>query len=168
MAVPAAAAPCTPPSVSTGGRPKRRLDSPNAHSSHRESPLKQRQQQQQQHRTPSPRPTTTTPPPVPFVSPPPGRGGDAAAEQQRLFDGIRRLSSRLGVSQPQCRLTQDRPNFFSGRAEFPPASRVPDDVGVVADVLGKRQARIQIATKVLAWMEQEEARRQALSDGVLE
>ncbi|KAJ4158243.1 uncharacterized protein LMH87_008776 [Akanthomyces muscarius] len=165
----AAAAPSTPPSLGDGGsRPKRPLDSSDAHSSHRDSPLKQRQHppSSTSSSTPSPEPAPAAG--VPFVSPQGGRGGDAAAEQQRLIDAIRRLSSRLGVAQPQYRLTQNPPNFFSGHAEFPPASRVPEDVAVVRDVLGKRQARIQIATKVLAWMEREEAKRTAQTDALLQ
>lgn len=163
---PIAAAPSTPPSFGGGGvsRPKRPLDSPDAHSSHRVSPLKQRRHPPSS--TPSPEPAASAH--VPFASPQGGRGADAAAEQQRLFDAIRRLCGRLGVAQPAYRLTQPRPNFFSGRAEFPPASRVPEDVAVVRDVLGKRQARIQIAAKVLAWMEREEAKRTAQTDSLLQ
>ncbi|KAJ6784428.1 hypothetical protein PWT90_07065 [Aphanocladium album] len=151
--------PATPPSV--GNRPKRPLESPTAREN-TASPLKQR------HVPPSPAaPATQGPAPVPLGSPT-GKG-EAAAEQNRLFNSIARLTARLGISQPQYKLTQDlnRPNFFSGRAEFSVASRVPDNIAVVQDVLGKKQARIQIAEQVLSWLENEEARRQAMVDELL-
>ncbi|EGX94336.1 hypothetical protein CCM_02607 [Cordyceps militaris CM01] len=150
-------APGTPPPST---RAKRPLDSPTTPGP--ASPLKQRHQRH----SPTPPPPATAA--MPFVSPK-GRGADAAAEQSRLFGSIARLCARLGVSQPQYRLVPDldRPSFFSGRAEFSVGSRVPDDIAVVRNVLGKKQARIQIAEQVLAWMEKEEMRRQQLVDGML-
>lgn len=169
-------APTTPPSANN--RPKRPLESPSARPV---SPFKQRADAPYLEPVlvpvpvpaPVPAPVVTSSPAVAAVPPPLASPNDskgaAAAEQARLFSGITRLCARLGISQPQYKLAQDpaRPSFFSGRAEFSVASRVPQDIAVVKDVLGKRQARIQIAEQVLSWMEDEEARRQALVDGVL-
>ncbi|KAM3503593.1 hypothetical protein MY11210_008655 [Beauveria gryllotalpidicola] len=177
--IPAAASfPVTPPSANPL-RAKRPLDSPTAPGSDHGSPLKQR------HCSPAAAAAAAALPPPPSASPPAadadaaampppvssakGRRADAAAESSRLSAVLAKLCARLGASQPQYQITQnpDRPGFFSGFARFSPGSRVPEDVAVVRDVLGKKQARIQIDAQVLAWMEKEEARRQKLVEGML-
>ncbi|KAM3556199.1 hypothetical protein ARSEF4850_005643 [Beauveria asiatica] len=167
----------TPPSPNPL-RAKRPLDSPTAPGSDNGSPTKQR------HRSPAAA-AVALPPPPPSASPPAtdadaatqappvssakGRRADAAAESSRLSAVLAKLCARLGASQPQYQITQnpDRPGFFSGFARFSPGSRVPEGIAVVQDVLGKKQARIQIDAQVLAWMEKEEARRQKLVEGML-
>ncbi|KAM3506434.1 hypothetical protein MY10362_002362 [Beauveria mimosiformis] len=177
----AASSLATPPS-SNPLRAKRPLDSATAPGSDNGSPTKQR------HCSPAaaaalpaphpPHPPHPAPPPVidaepaamaPPVSSAKGRRADAAAESSRLSAVLAKLCARLGVTQPQYQITQnpDRPGFFSGFARFSPGSRVPEGIAVVQDVLGKKQARIQIDAQVLAWMEREEARRQKLIEGIL-
>ncbi|OAA48031.1 hypothetical protein BBO_02300 [Beauveria brongniartii RCEF 3172] len=166
----------TPPSTNPL-RAKRPLDSPTAPGSDNGSPTKQRHCSPAAAAALSPPPASASPPAtdadaaamVPPVSSAKGRRADAAAESSRLSAVLAKLCARLGASQPQYQITQnpDRPGFFSGFAKFSPGSRVPEDIAVVQDVLGKKQARILIDAQVLAWMEKEEARRQKLVEGML-
>lgn len=90
-------------------------------------------------------------------------------EKKAVFENISRLSGRLGIAPPRYLVEQEleRPNFFGGRAEFAGGARVPLDVAVVAGVLGKEQARLQLAQKVLAWLLREDKARQDLADSLL-
>ena len=69
---------------------------------------------------------------------------------------------------PTYRVDEDplRPNFFNGRPIFFSGVAVPHGTGVVNGVLGKKQARLQIAEKVLVWMEQEHNKRMETLDNV--
>ncbi|PMB69911.1 hypothetical protein BM221_004558 [Beauveria bassiana] len=166
----------TPPSTNPM-RAKRPLDSPTAPDSDNGSPTKQRHCSPAAAVAPSPPPPSASPSATdadaaamaPPVSSAKGHRADAAAESSRLSAVLAKLCARLGASQPQYQITQnpDRPGFFSGFARFSPGSRVPEGIAVVQDVLGKKQARIQIDAQVLAWMEKEEARRQKLVEGML-
>ncbi|KAM3538129.1 hypothetical protein ARSEF1564_008949 [Beauveria bassiana] len=167
----------TPPSTNPM-RAKRPLDSPTAPDSDNGSPTKQRHCSPAAAAAPSPPPPPSASPSAtdadaaamaPPVSSAKGHRADAAAESSRLSAVLAKLCARLGASQPQYQITQnpDRPGFFSGFARFSPGSRVPEGIAVVQDVLGKKQARIQIDAQVLAWMEKEEARRQKLVEGML-
>ncbi|PHH85993.1 hypothetical protein CDD83_10888 [Cordyceps sp. RAO-2017] len=51
------------------------------------------------------------------------------------------------------------PNFFRGRPVFSNAGFAPPALGLVAGVLGKRQAKMQIADQVLQWLEAEAKRK---------
>ncbi|PQK12754.1 hypothetical protein BB8028_0003g13690 [Beauveria bassiana] len=172
----AASSLATPPSTNPM-RAKRPLDSPTAPGSDNGSPTKQRHCSPAAAAAPSPPSPSASPPAAdadaaamaPPVSSAKGHRADAAAESSRLSAVLAKLCARLGASQPQYQITQnpDRPGFFSGFAKFSPGSRVPEGIAVVQDVLGKKQARIQIDAQVLAWMEKEEARRQKLIEGML-
>lgn len=172
----AASSLATPPSDNPM-RAKRPLDSPTAPGSDNGSPTKQRHCSPAAAAAPSPPSPSASPPAAdadaaamaPPVSSTKGHRADAAAESSRLSAVLAKLCARLGASQPQYQITQnpDRPGFFSGFAKFSPGSRVPEGIAVVQDVLGKKQARIQIDAQVLAWMEKEEARRQKLIEGML-
>ncbi|KAM3464649.1 hypothetical protein NHJ6243_002213 [Beauveria neobassiana] len=172
----AASSLATPPSTNPM-RAKRPLDSPTAPGSDNGSPTKQRHCSPAAAAAPSPPSPSASPPAAdadaaamaPPVSSAKGHRADAAAESSRLSAVLAKLCARLGASQPQYQITQnpDRPGFFSGFAKFSPGSRVPEGIAVVQDVLGKKQARIQIDAQVLAWMEKEEARRQKLVEGML-
>ncbi|KAF1732120.1 hypothetical protein CRV24_008313 [Beauveria bassiana] len=172
----AASSLATPPSTNPM-RAKRPLDSPTAPGSDNGSPTKQRHCSPAAAAAPSPPPPSASPSATDAdaaamaspVSSAKGHRADAAAESSRLSAVLAKLCARLGASQPQYQITQnpDRPGFFSGFAKFSPGSRVPEGIAVVQDVLGKKQARIQIDAQVLAWMEKEEARRQKLVEGML-
>lgn len=147
----------SPKASKDGQRPKRHLEASVT-----------RDQPRRKSRSPVKSPSSSSPSdePTPRRSSP---KTETAADQGHLFDAIARLAGRLGIAQPQYRLEQDpdRPNFFRGCAEFSVASRVPDGIAVVDNVLGKRQARIQIAEKVMDWMVREEATRQAMVSEIL-
>ncbi|KAI6785797.1 uncharacterized protein J7T54_006136 [Emericellopsis cladophorae] len=77
------------------------------------------------------------------------------------------LSKRLGLQPPVYETPPliGMPNFFSGRTVFPPGAdgRIPDNVLVVNGVLGKQQAKDQLARQVCDWMEREFQVRQEIS-----
>lgn len=104
------------------------------------------------------RPSQTLASPAPD-SRPSSRGpdGDEAAS---VLKQISALAERLGIDNPSYRLEEDdeMPNFFSGRPVFKPGGRVPRDLGVVSGVLGKRHAKMQVAERVLEWLQGEEQR----------
>ena len=83
-----------------------------------------------------------------------------------IYARVANFASILGVGVPTYRIDEDsqRPNFFNGRPIFFSGVAVPNGLGVVNGVLGKKQAKLQIAEKVLLWMEQEYARRTATLD----
>lgn len=74
------------------------------------------------------------------------------------------MAATLGTGVPTYRIEEDptRPNFYSGRAVFFNGAPVPTDIGVVAGVLGKKQTKLQIAERVLEWMEDEKAKRDTI------
>ncbi|POR34029.1 Uncharacterized protein TPAR_05694 [Tolypocladium paradoxum] len=91
-----------------------------------------------------------------------GNGGPDGDEAASVFRQISALATRLGLESPCFRIEPDdgMPNFFSGRPVFQRGGRIPPDLGVVSGVLGKRQARMQMAEKVLEWLQEEERNRE--------
>lgn len=80
-----------------------------------------------------------------------------------IFECVRRLAEELRLEAPTYSLAptgDDFPEFFSGRAVFKPGSKVPDDVGVVRSVLGRRNAQVQAAQGTLVWLQGEKKRRE--------
>ncbi|KAH6627857.1 hypothetical protein F5144DRAFT_494892 [Chaetomium tenue] len=59
-------------------------------------------------------------------------------------------------------ITPSNPQFFDGRADFgADAIKVPEGLGRVSNVYGRRNAREKVAEEVLAWLVAEEGRRMA-------
>ena len=79
-----------------------------------------------------------------------------------IYECVARLATRLALDQPAYRIERDRnlPHFYRGWAEFKPGSRVPDNLGSVQGVLGKTEAKVQVAENVLVWLQNELQRRQ--------
>ncbi|PNY27691.1 Uncharacterized protein TCAP_02384, partial [Tolypocladium capitatum] len=108
---------------------------------------------------PPQRPSQPSESPAPDTRP--GNGGPDGDEASSVFRQIAALSARLGIDSPSYRIEPDdeMPNFFGGRPVFQHGGRVPPDLGVVSGVLGKRQAKIQMAEKVLEWLQGEQRSR---------
>ncbi|KAJ6446405.1 ATP-dependent RNA helicase [Purpureocillium lavendulum] len=113
---------------------------------------------------PSPRRTTTPPLARQAVASPASVSSDSSASDS-VFKQVADLAGRLGLDAPAYRLDPDpeMPNFFDGRAVFRSGGRTPPPgVGAVTAVLGKKQARLQIAEGVLEWLREEHRARDAL------
>ncbi|KAF4454591.1 hypothetical protein F53441_2934 [Fusarium austroafricanum] len=72
------------------------------------------------------------------------------------------LGCRLGFGIPEYHIEQDNEeeDTWSGRPIFKNDGRIPEDVGVVTGVVGRQQAEILVAEKVLEWLEKEEKAKQ--------
>jgi hypothetical protein len=72
------------------------------------------------------------------------------------------VAEQIGLENPryETKPEQDLPNLWCGKAYFNPGSKVPDDLGLVRYVLSRSEAKVQVAQKVLVWLEQEKQRRQ--------
>lgn len=62
----------------------------------------------------------------------------------------------------------DRLCFFRGRPIFRNGGQIPPDVGVVSMVLGRRQAKEQVAEAVLRWLTEEMRYRDELKADLLQ
>ena len=89
-----------------------------------------------------------------------GNGGLDSDGLAHVFKQVSDLALRLGIDSPNYRIDpdEDMPNYFSGRPVFK-SGLMPPDLGVVSGVLGKRQAKMQIAEKVLEWLQKEQEGR---------
>lgn len=79
-----------------------------------------------------------------------------------IFARVNLLANSLGFDQPTYAIQQDSDlkNFFSGHAEFSVGNKnVPVGLGRVQGVLGKAEAKFQVAEGVLVWLREEEGRR---------
>ncbi|UNI14341.1 hypothetical protein JDV02_000978 [Purpureocillium takamizusanense] len=88
-----------------------------------------------------------------------------AAASDSVFKQVADLAARLGLDAPAYRIEPDphMPNFFDGRAVFRSGGRTPPGgVGAVTAVLGKKQARVQVAEGVLEWLRGEQRARDAM------
>ncbi|KND94830.1 hypothetical protein TOPH_00515 [Tolypocladium ophioglossoides CBS 100239] len=85
-------------------------------------------------------------------------------EDASVFKQISALAACLHIDNPSYRIEPDdgMPNFFSGRPVFRYAECIPPGLGVVSGVLGKRQAKMQVAGKVLEWLQEEQRSRDEL------
>ncbi|KAG9254958.1 uncharacterized protein F5Z01DRAFT_653472 [Emericellopsis atlantica] len=88
-----------------------------------------------------------------------------------VYERVVYLSNKLGLHPPTYETPPllGMPNFFSGRTVFPSGAdgRIPDKVLVVNGVLGKQQAKDQLARQVCDWMEREVQERQKLAKTLL-
>ncbi|CAM1505532.1 Fc.00g111690.m01.CDS01 [Cosmosporella sp. VM-42] len=72
------------------------------------------------------------------------------------------LATMLNFGCPSYKIEQDgdKPNIWKGRPYFQQDARVPEDLGVVRGIFGKKKAKLEIAEKVLMWLEEEDRARQ--------
>lgn len=85
------------------------------------------------------------------------------------FEKVAVLATKLGFECPTYRTVpdSDRPNFWSGQPYFRQDARIPEDLGAVQGIFGKKNARLEMAELVLAWLEEEEGARQAITARLL-
>lgn len=79
-----------------------------------------------------------------------------------IYTRINKLSSILLSEHPTYKITEDEPlgnNLWSGYAHFKPGSKAPEQLGEVKAILGKNEAKLKIAHRVLVWLEYEEEKR---------
>lgn len=95
-------------------------------------------------------------------------GGGSNGDAPTIFECVSRLASRMGLDQPSYNIEpEDLPNLYRGRAQFKLGTRAPDDLGLVKGVLGKNNAKVQVAEKVLVWLQMEMQARQASLQSVM-
>ncbi|GME36193.1 putative double-stranded RNA-binding protein [Neofusicoccum parvum] len=98
--------------------------------------------------------------------------GSPDHKDRSLGEQVMMLCSRLGVAQPVYRITPDPrvPSMWSGAAFFPhdPAMAPPGQaVGEVANIYGKKNAKEEVAKKVLKHLKAKRAERLREAEGVL-
>lgn len=86
-----------------------------------------------------------------------------------LFEKVAILATRLGFECPQYKMLPDgdRPNFWNGQPCFKQDARIPDDLGAVKGILGRKAAKREMAEKVLAWFVLEERARRETTERLL-
>ncbi|KAM4054711.1 hypothetical protein HRG_005534 [Hirsutella rhossiliensis] len=89
-------------------------------------------------------------------------------DEASVFRHVSDLATSLNLSSPRYEVVPDSemPGFFRGCPVFSPADMVPRDLGLVSGVLGKKQARLQVAEKVLEWLEAERRKRRDVFDSL--
>lgn len=115
--------------------------------------------------TPTPKtPTPKTPTRAPPSPAPAADGGADSDDAASVFKRVSDLAVRLGHDAPAYHIEPepDMANFFRGRAVFRSAGAPPAGVGAVNAVLGKRETRLLVAEGALAWLQQQERRRNEL------
>lgn len=82
-------------------------------------------------------------------------------DEGSVFRHVADLATSLNMSGPRYEVVPDGeiPGFFRAWPVFAHADMVPPGLGVVINVLGKRQAKLQVAEKVLLWLEAEKRKR---------
>lgn len=103
--------------------------------------------------------TCTTPRPRP--APGAKRKSPAEGADETVFKHVSELAAHLGLTPPSYRIEpEEMHSFFGRRAVFAHDSIVvPPGVAIVTGVLGKKQAKLQVADKVLKWLREELRRR---------
>ena len=89
-----------------------------------------------------------------------GSSSESSTENPSIFECVARKARRLGMDQPRYNVVREDGTEFSadlyrGQAEFRIGTKVPENVGIVRGILGKSEAKIEIAQQVLAWMQKE-------------
>ncbi|KAF7563830.1 hypothetical protein G7046_g319 [Stylonectria norvegica] len=89
-------------------------------------------------------------------------------EGPTLFERVSALAGSLNFDCPQYRFEpEDTPNFWSGRPVFKTGARIPDDLGVVSGIYGKKAAKTAMAEKVLEWLLAQDKERQEMTTRLL-
>ena len=90
----------------------------------------------------------------------------AAAPPKLIMPALLALARRLGLPAPQIVIVASADpgmmamaSFFDARVEFGGAVEVPEDVGRVTGVYGRRNARDKVAEQVYEWLVREEGKR---------
>lgn len=83
---------------------------------------------------------------------------------------INRLCHRLGFIKPGYVIVEkpDRLGFFDGYALFHSGDVVPRELTTVTGIYSKKQTKLEIASKLLHWLTEEDIRRQSQVDGLFQ
>lgn len=86
-----------------------------------------------------------------------------------IYDQVSNLASALGFGTVSYNIQPDgqKADLFSGQPHFESPGPMPRDIGVVTDVLGKKQTKMEIAEQVLKWLELERQRRRSIIDLII-
>lgn len=86
-----------------------------------------------------------------------------------IYEQVAALASQLGFECPHYRIVkdEDHPNFWKGQPYFKQDARIPDDLGCVRGMLGKKAAKREMAEQILVWMLAQEQERHELTNELL-
>lgn len=99
----------------------------------------------------------------------------SSSDNPSIFECVARLAKRLRMQQPVYRVELEEGHYvntpsalYQGHAEFSPGTKVPDGLGTVRGVLGAKEAKIEVAQRVLTWMQSEEQNREDMTENLLQ
>lgn len=143
-------------------------------------PLQQQPQQQPQQQTtpaiegmPVPPASTATPPvtatsplPLPTIPPPAPMPDAIESSSGELSNNVTQLGNKLGLGMPMYRFVEipGYPNFYRCWIEFEP---FPERYGEVDGVLGKTEAKMQVAEKTAEQLQEQLRGRQSMMEDIL-
>lgn len=91
-------------------------------------------------------------------------------EGPSIYEQVAALASQLGFECPHYRIVkdEDHPNFWKGRPYFKQDAQIPDDLGCVRGMLGRKVAKREMAEQILVWMLAQEQKRDELTNELLD
>ena len=89
-------------------------------------------------------------------------GGSDDEGSPTIPERVAGLAMQLNFGCPRYQIDPDgdMPNMWKGRPYFQQDALVPEDLGIVRGIYGKKQAKLEIAAKVLVWLKAQDRARQ--------
>lgn len=120
-------------------------------------------------------PLEPTAKPTPPTSPPNKRiktedeSTNSEDEGPGIYEQVAALTSQLGFECPHYRIVEDKdqPGFWKGQPYFKQDARIPDDLGCVRGIFGKKAAKREMAEQILVWMQAQDRKRHELMKTLL-